>query len=371
MKIGCPKEIKIREFRVGIIPASARALVAQGHQVFVQKQAGVGSGITDEAYVAAGAQIVDTAEEIWQRSDMIVKVKEPMASEFALMRPNQILYTFLHLAAEPKLTMALLEREVTGVAYETIQIGQSLPLLKPSSEVAGRMAVQVGAYYLESHQGGKGLLLGGVTGVARGKVTILGGGVVGTNAAKIAVGMGADVTLLDTNLERLEYLDDIFAGHLKTLYSTKDAIAEHVANSDLVIGGVLIAGAKTPKLVTRDMVKTMSKDSVIVDVAVDQGGCVETMHATTHDDPIFLVDGVIHYGVSNMPGAVARTSTFALSHATMRYMCEIANLGIEGACKKFASVSLGINTYKGKLTYPAVAEATGLPYTELRSLMHL
>lgn len=369
MKIGCPKEIKVREYRVGMIPAAVKALSTAGHDVYVQKGAGIYAGIPDADYQAAGAKIRDTAEEIWQLSDMIVKVKEPMAPEFKLMRPGQILYTFLHLAAEPALTKALLERDVSGVAYETIQEGKTLPLLKPMSEVAGRMAVQVGAYYLERPQGGKGILLGGVPGVSRAKVTVLGGGIGGTNAAKIALGMGADVTVLDTNLERLEYLDHIFDGQLKTLYSTKHAIGEQVRNADLVIGCVLIAGAKAPHLVTRDMIREMTEGSVIVDLAVDQGGCVETMHATTHDDPTFVVDGVVHYGVSNMPGAVARTSTFALAHATLRYMCEIANLGLEVACRRYPALSMGLNTYKGQVTYKAVAEAMQLPFRELTTML--
>lgn len=370
MKVGCPKEIKVREYRVGMIPAAVKILSAAGHTVYIQKGAGVYAGIADADYLEAGATLIDTAEEVWHLSDMIVKVKEPLAPEYKLMKPGQVVYTFLHLAAEPALTKALLERGVSGVAYETVQeANNSLPLLKPMSEVAGRMAVQVGAYYLEKHQGGKGILLGGVTGVSKGKVTVLGGGVGGINAAKIALGMGAEVTVLDTNLERLEYLDQTFSGQIQTLYSTRHAVAAEVKKSDLVVGSVLIAGAKAPHLVTREMLRHMSEGSVIVDLAVDQGGCVETMHPTTHDDPTFMVEGVVHYGVSNMPGAVPRTSTFALAHATMRYMCEIANLGLENACKRFAALSKGLNTYKGHITYKAVAEAMQMPYREWNSLL--
>ncbi len=357
MIVGCPAEVKVREYRVGLVPSSAKMLVSAGHTVLVQKQAGVHSGISDDDYRAVGAQIVESAAEIWNKAEMIVKVKEPTPAEFGLMRSQQIIYTFLHLAADVELTKALLERSVSGVAYETIQVGNSLPLLKPSSEVAGRMAIQVGAWCLEKQQGGKGILLGGATGVPQAKVAIVGGGVVGANAAKIAVGMGANVTVLDTNLERLEHLDDIFDGKIQTLFSTPNDIAESVKKADLVVGAVLIAGARAPKLVTRELVSQMSKGSVIVDVAVDQGGCVETMHATTHDDPIFMVDGVVHYGVSNMPGAVARTSTFALAHATSPFMRQIADLGLEKALLANDALAKGLNTYKGHITYAAVAEA--------------
>lgn len=369
MIVGCPREIKVREHRVGIIPASALALVNNGHTVLVEKNAGLGSGISDAEYLAVKAQIVDSADEVWRRSDMIVKVKEPMVSEYQLMRTNQIIYTFLHLAAEPKLTAALLEREVCGVGYETIEVNKTLPLLKPSSEVAGKMSIQVGAWCLEKHQGGKGLLLGGVTGVARGNVTILGGGVVGSNAARVAIGMGANVTVIDINLERLAHLDDIFAGQLTTLFSTPHAIAQSVATADLVVGAVLIPGAKAPHLVSKEMLRDMSPGSVIVDTAVDQGGCVETIHATTHDNPTYEVDGIVHYGVSNMPGAVARTSTFALAHATLPYMLQIANLGIIRACQSSAIIRSGINTFRGQVTYEAVAKSGNFKYKALEELL--
>lgn len=369
MMIGCPAEVKIREHRVGIVPASAKILIDDGHTVLIQHNAGLGSGIEDREYEAVGAQIVSDAQSVWQRCDMIVKVKEPVKTEYALMRPGQTLYTFLHLAAERELTRCLVNQKVHGVAYETIQVGQTLPLLKPSSEVAGRMAIQVGAWCLEKHQGGKGMLLGGVPGVPKGQVTIIGGGVVGVNAAKMAVGLGARVTILDTNLARLEYLDDIFAGQVQTLYSTPHSIADSVVRADLVVGAVLVTGARAPLLVTRKMIASMSPGSVVVDVAVDQGGCVETMHATTHDDPIFTVDGVIHYGVSNMPGAVARTSTFALAHATLPYMRDLARLGVQAACRRSESLAMGLNTYNGHVTYKAVADAHGLPFVDFHKLM--
>lgn len=369
MIVGCPLEVKVREHRVGIVPASAHALAKAGHTVLIEKGAGLGSGISDQDYIAVSAQIVDTAEEVWQRSDMIVKVKEPMASEYHHMRADQILFTFLHLAADLKLTNALLERRVCGVGYETIEVNKTLPILKPMSEVAGRMSIQVGAWCLEKHQGGMGLLLGGVTGVERGNVTILGGGIVGTNAARIAVGMGANVTIIDSNLDRLEYLDNIYLGRLQTLCSTPHNIAVNVSRAALVIGAVLIPGAKAPNLITRGMLKNMQDGAVIVDVAVDQGGCVETMHPTTHDSPTFVVDGIVHYGVSNMPGAVARTSTLALAHATLPFMLQIANLGIVRAALASTSIKKGINTFQGHITYEAVANATDLPYKALEELL--
>jgi alanine dehydrogenase len=352
-----------------MVPASAQALSASGHQVVIQKGAGTGSGITDEQYQRAGAQILDTADEIWTKSDMIVKVKEPLPPEFARMREGQILYTYLHLAAAPDVTQALLDNKVAGVAYETIQVGRQLPLLKPMSEVAGKMSIQVGAWCLEAHQGGKGMLLGGVPGVAKAKVTVIGGGVVGVNAAKIAVGMGADVTILDTSLDRLEYLDDVFLGRVHTLYSAPHNVAESVIQSDLVVGAVLIAGARAPKLVTKDLLEQMEDGSVIVDVAVDQGGCVETMHPTTHDDPTFVVNGVVHYGVANMPGAVPRTSTYALAHATLPYMRMLADKGLKAAVKEDDALAKGVNTLDGHVTYEAVADALGLPYKPLEGLI--
>lgn len=369
MLIGCPTEIKVRENRVGIIPASVAALTASGHKVIVQKGAGVGSGISDEIFQAAGAEIVPTAEDVWSRADVVCKVKEPLPPEFPLMREGQILYTYLHLAPEAALTAELVKRKVTGIAYETIQVGNALPLLKPMSEVAGKMAVQVGAWCLEKAHGGKGILLGGVPGVPRAKVLIIGGGVVGVNAAKVAVGMGAEVTIVDNNLDRLEYLEDVFLGRAQTLYSTPHEIAEQCMQSDLVIGAVLIAGARAPRLVTRDILKKMENGSAIVDVAVDQGGCVETMKITTHENPTFEVDGIIHYGVANMPGAVPRTSTFALNHATFPYLKRLAEQGFKEAAKNDVPLQRGVNTHKGHVTYKAVADAHGLPYVPLHEVL--
>lgn len=369
MIIGCPTEIKTRENRVGIIPASVHELTTRGHKVIVQKGAGLGSGITDEHFVAAGAEIVATAADVWGRADVVCKVKEPLPPEFPLMREGQILYTYLHLAPEPELTKQLVARKVSGIAYETIQVGNTLPLLKPMSEVAGKMSVQVGAWCLEREHGGKGILLGGVPGVPRAKVVVIGGGVVGVNAAKVAVGMGADVTIVDSSLERLDYLEDIFMERAQTLYSTKHAIAEQVRHADLVIGAVLVAGARAPRLVTRELLGQMEPGSVIVDVAVDQGGCVETMKVTTHDNPTFVVDGVVHYGVANMPGAVPRTSTFALNHATFPYLRLLADKGLVDAVKESAPLARGVNTHKGHVTYQAVADAHGLEYAPLERVL--
>jgi alanine dehydrogenase len=367
--IGCPTEIKTRENRVGLIPASVAALTKGGHTVLIQKGAGLGSGITDDAFKAAGAEIVEGAGDVWGRSDVVCKVKEPLQPEFALMREGQLLYTYLHLAPEPELTQQLLKRKVTGIAYETIQVGNHLPLLKPMSEVAGKMAVQVGAWCLEKAHGGKGILLGGVPGVPRAKVLIIGGGVVGVNAAKVAVGMGAECTIVDNNLDRLEYLEDVFLGRAQTLYSTPHEIAEQCMQSDLVIGAVLVAGARAPKLVTRDILKRMEPGSVIVDVAVDQGGCVETMKVTTHENPTFEVDGITHYGVANMPGAVPRTSTFALNHATFPYLKMLADKGFAESVKSSQPFALGVNTHQGHVTYKAVAEAHGLAFKPLAELL--
>ncbi len=369
MIIGCPSEIKVKEYRVGLVPAAVRALVSDGHTVIIQKDAGLGSGISNELYTGAGAQLLDNAADIWARADLICKVKEPLPSEYPLMRTGQILYTYLHLAADRELTLALLEKKVSGVAYETIQVGNTLPLLKPMSEVAGRMSIQVGAWCLEKHQGGKGLLLGGVTGVPKGKVTIIGGGVVGLQACKVALGMGAQVTVLDTNNDRLEYLDHIFGERAQCLYSTPYTIAECVKESDLVVGAVLVAGARAPKLVTRELLGHMAKGSVIVDVAVDQGGCVETMHPTTHENPTFEVDGIIHYGVANMPGAVARTSTFALAQATLPYLRMLAGMGLKASMEQNKSLALGLNTHQGYLTYEAVAHAHGLAFHEYSKVL--
>ncbi len=372
MKIGLPKEIKDNEYRVGLTPAGVNALVNAGHTVFVQHTAGDGSGIPDEEYVKAGGQILDTADDIWQAGDMIVKVKEPIAPEYPRMRENHLLFTYLHLAPEGELTKQMLERNVTGVAYETITDKQGrLPLLTPMSEVAGRMSVQVGATCLEKTNGGRGVLLGGVPGVPAANVVIIGGGIVGTEAAKMAVGLGAKVTIIDKNLDRLRELDDIFLSKVQTLASSHFAISEAISHADLVIGAVLIPGAAAPKLVTREMLKLIPSGSVLVDVAVDQGGCFETTHATTHSNPTFYEEGVLHYCVANMPGAVPRTSTFALTNATLPYALALANKGFEQAIKDDAGLAEGVNTYAGKLTYEAVAESQGLEYTPLSSLINL
>ncbi len=361
MIIGVPKEIKTQEFRVGMTPAGVATAVGGGHQVLIEKAAGVGSSLPDQAYVKAGAEIVDSADEVWARGEMIVKVKEPIAPEFPRMREGQLLFTYLHLAAAQELGAELIKRKVNAVAYETIEAPDgSLPLLIPMSAVAGRMAVQAGASCLERERGGKGILLGGVPGVHRGRVAIIGGGIVGSNAARIAVGFGAQVTVLDINRNTLGYLDDIYEGRISTLYSDPHNIAEAVASSDLVVGAVLVAGARAPQLVTRDMVATMEPGSVIVDVSVDQGGCVETCHPTTHEDPTYLVDEVIHYCVANMPGAVPRTSTYALTNATMRYVMELANKGLDAAAAGDPGIALGINTYAGSVPHPAVAHALGV-----------
>ncbi len=370
MIVGIPVEVKNREYRVGMVPAGIVQLKQHGHQVIIEKDAGVGSGFTDEEFIAAGAEIVDTAEEVWKRADMIIKVKEPVASEYPYFRDGLMLFTYLHLAAVPELTRALEMSGVSSVAYETIQLSDSsLPLLKPMSEIAGRIATQKGATYLEKANGGRGVLLGGVPGTRRGKVAIIGGGVVGTNAAQIAVGMGAEVTLLDINLDRLEYLDHIFQGRLNTLYSNPGNIAETVEQSDLVVGAVLIPGAKAPHLVTEEMVATMAPGAVIVDVAIDQGGCIETVKPTTHDDPIYLKHDVVHYCVTNMPGAVSRTSTLALTNATTRYALKLADLGLEAAIREDHSLFLGVNSYKSHITYEAVAEACGVEYKPLSVLL--
>jgi alanine dehydrogenase len=370
MKIGLPKEIKDNEYRVGLTPAGVRAFTDGGHTVFVQKSAGEGSGFDDALYVKAGATILETADEIWGEGDMIVKVKEPIAPEYSRMREDQLLFTYLHLAPEPELTKQLLERKVTGVAYETITDKQGrLPLLTPMSEVAGRMSVQVGASYLEKMNGGKGILLGGVPGVPAGRVVIIGGGVVGTEAAKMAIGLGAHVTIIDKSLDRLRYLDDIFLSKVSTLASSRYQIHEAISHADLVIGAVLVVGAAAPKLVTRDMLSDIPKGSILVDVAVDQGGCFETTHATTHSNPTYYEEGVLHYCVANMPGAVPRTSTFALTNATLPYALDLANKGFRKAVGDDAGLKEGVNTYAGKLTYEAVATSQGLEYTSYDSLV--
>ncbi len=361
MKVGVPKEIKPMEFRVAMTPGGVESLVRRGHEVLVETGAGLGSGMKDEEYAAAGAKIV-SREEAWG-AEMVVKVKEPLPEEYRFLRPDLILFTYLHLAASRELTEAILKSGVTAIAYETVQLADgSLPLLVPMSEVAGRMATQVGAYYLEKPMGGRGILLGGVPGVAPGAVVILGGGTVGTNAAKIALGMGAQVYVLDVNHHRLQYLDDVFGGRLVILTSTEANLKKAVQFADLLIGAVLIPGAKAPKLVTREMVASMKEGAVIVDVAVDQGGCVETIHPTTHDQPTYVVDGVVHYGVANMPGAVPRTSTFALTNQTLPYALKLAEKGLE-ALKEDPALRKGLNAYRGELTHPAVAAAFSLAYT--------
>ena len=371
MTIGVVKEIKNNEFRVGLTPDAVSAFVQAGHPVLVEKGAGLGSGFPDEEYVQAGATLEDTAEAVWNQSGMIVKVKEPIECEYRFFRKDLILYTYLHLAADAPLTKALMESGVKAIAYETI-VGRSggLPCLTPMSEIAGRMSVQEGAKYLEKTFGGRGVLLAGVPGVARANVVILGGGNVGTNAAKMAVGLGANVTILDLNAKRLAYLDDIFGGRVQTLLSNSYNIAQAVRDADLVVGCVLIPGAKAPKLVTEEMVQTMRPGSVLVDVAIDQGGSIATIdRITTHQDPFFVKYGVLHYSVANMPGAVPRTSTLALTGATLPYALKIANLGAEAACKADPALMKGLNTYQGHLTFQAVAEAQGLPYTDPHTLL--
>jgi alanine dehydrogenase len=363
MIIGVPKEIKIGENRVGLTDAAVQQLVLEGHTVYVQKDAGVGSRITNESYAAVGGKILDTAKEVWAKAQMVVKVKEPLPEEFDHLRENLILYTYLHLGAEPKLTKALCDKKVKAIAYETIQDADgSLPLLTPMSEVAGRMATQVGATYLQKDHGGMGILLGGVTGVERARVTVIGGGVVGINSAKMAMGLGAEVTILDVNHRRLEYLDDVFQGRIRTLFSNHLNIEKSVLESHLVVGGVLVTGRKAPKLVTKEMVSRMMKGSVIVDVAVDQGGCIETCRPTSHTQPTYEVDGVIHYCVPNMPGAVARTSTYALNNATYKYCSMLARMGVEDAIAKDKALFPGLNVYGGYVAYEPVARDLDMEY---------
>lgn len=363
MIIGVPKEIKISENRVGLTEAGAKQLVLEGHTVLVEKDAGVGSGISNQQYEKVGAKIIDSKKDLYAKSEMIMKVKEPLPEEYDMMKEGQLLYTYLHLAAEPKLTRVLCERKVKAVAYETIQYDNgSLPLLTPMSEVAGRMATQIGAFYLQKDHGGKGVLLGGVTGVRPAKVTIIGGGVVGTNAAKMAVGLGAEVTILDVNHSRLEYLDDIFQGRCRTLYSNAQNIETATKEADLLIGAVLVTGAKAPTLVSKDLVVTMGKGSVVVDVAVDQGGCIETCRPTSHTNPTYEVEGVIHYCVPNMPGVVSRTSTYALTNVTLKYASMLAKLGVEDAVAKSPALMKGLNVYNGYVCYEPVAKDLGLEY---------
>jgi alanine dehydrogenase len=366
MIIGVPREIKDHETRVGLVPSAVTALREAGHEVLVESHAGEGSSITDREYMQAGAHIVEDRAEVWNKAGLVVKVKEPQPAEYGYFREGLILFTYLHLAPLPELTDALLSAKVNGVAYETIrEADRSLPLLAPMSEVAGRMSVQVGAQYLEKPNGGRGILLGGVPGVAPANVVILGGGIVGLNAAKMALGLGAHVTIIDRNLNRLRELDDIFNGQIVTLASNTWTIGENLKSADLVIGAVLIPGASAPKLVRREMIATMKRGAVVVDVAIDQGGCFETSKATTHTDPIYFVDGVLHYCVSNMPAAVPHTSTFALTNATFPYLLELANHGLEGACERHPALREGVNTYNGYVTHSGVAESQGRQWRRL------
>lgn len=372
MKIAVPKEIKNNENRVGLVPSGVRQLVQDGHEVFVQATAGEGIGISDDMYIEAGAKITPTLEDTFAAGEMIIKVKEPQPVEIALLRPHHILYTYLHLSADKELTQGLMDSGATCIAYETIQFPDgSLPLLVPMSEVAGRMATQVGAMCLQKDKGGKGLLLGGVPGVHRAKVTVIGCGIAGTNATKMAMGLGADVTCIDLNTKRLAEMDDLFDNRITTLFSNTQNIEEAVINSDLVIGAVLVPGAKAPKLVTKDMISKMENGSVVVDIAVDQGGCIETCKPTTHQNPTFEVDGVVHYCVANMPGAVPRTSTYALTNVTLKYARMIAKNGVEKSISADPALKLGVNIYKGELVYEQVARDLELPYTPLNPEKYL
>ncbi|MDJ0814970.1 MAG: alanine dehydrogenase [Desulfobacterales bacterium] len=370
MLIGILKEIKTEENRVCMTPAGVEVMKVNGHSVLVEKNAGSGSGFEDAAYLKAGAEIAETAREIFERSDMVMHVKEPLPSEYEMIREDQIVFTYLHLAAAEELTHALIKSKAVCIAYETIQkVDRSLPLLTPMSEVAGRMAIQQGAKYLEMAQGGHGVLLGGVPGVDPGNVVVIGGGIVGINAAKMACGLGAKVYILDMNLDRLRYLSDVMPANCYALFSSPATLRELIATADVVVGAVLIPGAKAPKLITREMLKTMKPGSVLVDVAIDQGGCFETSKATTHSDPIYTVDGVVHYCVANMPGAVPRTSTLALTNATLPYAVEIANKGWTRSMQENPEIKYGANVISGKVTYEAVAEAFGLDYTPIETLL--
>ena len=369
MKIGVLKEIKKQEYRVGLTPGYVKAYVNRGHDVLVEKGAGIGTGFEDSQYSAAGAIIADK-KQVFDGSDMIIKVKEPLPQEYELFNEGQILYTYLHLAASKELTVALMDRKIKAVAYETIETEKGeLPCLKPMSEIAGRLSVQEAAKYLEKPYGGRGILLGGVPGVQRGKVAIIGAGVVGANACKIAVGMGAEVTVVDIDSARLQYLEDIFGGQIGTLYSNEINIERIVAESDVIIGAVLLHGAKAPKLIRKSHLRSMKKGAVLVDVAVDQGGCMETSHPTTHDDPIYIIDGIVHYCVANMPGVVALTSTIALTNTTLKYGLMIADNGLEKACKKSAELRKGLNLYGGKCVYRNVANDLHLDYTPAESVL--
>ncbi|MDK2824196.1 MAG: alanine dehydrogenase [Clostridia bacterium] len=371
MLIGVPKEIKNNENRVAITPAGVASFINADHQVLIEKNAGVGSGISNEDYIAAGATIVEKAGDVWSQADMIMKVKEPLPVEYDYFREGLVLFTYLHLAPEPELTKALIDNKVTAIAYETVQLENgSLPLLTPMSEVAGRMAIQVGAQFLEKSKGGRGILLGGVPGVAPAKVVIIGGGIVGTNAAKMAVGLGADVTILEKSADRMRYLDDIFGSKVKTIMSNSFNIADAVKEADLLVGAVLIPGAKAPRLVTEEMVKTMQTGSVIVDVAIDQGGSIETIdRVTTHSEPVYEKYGVVHYSVANMPGAVPRTSTFALTNVTLPYALELANKGVNKAIKDNKALRYGVNVANGLVTYQAVARDLGYQYVTVEKAL--
>lgn len=370
MLIGVPKEIKANEYRVALVPAGAEALVRAGHQVVMERDAGEGSGFADELYRDAGAAIVDTAEEVWARAEMIVKVKEPIEREWPLIREGQLLFTYFHFAASEPLTRAIMDSGSVAIAYETVQLANGeLPLLTPMSEVAGRLSILEGAKYLERFYGGRGILLGGVPGVLPAKVVILGGGVVGSNAAKMAAGFGARVTILDVSLPRLRYLSDVMPANVELLFSNRYNIREQISDCDLLIGGVLLPGKKAPSLVKREDLANMLPGSVIVDVAVDQGGCVETIHPTTHEDPIYVVDDVIHYAVANMPGAVARTSTLALTNATLPYTVTLANKGWSQACRDDAALKLGINIVGGEIPYAGVAEAFGFDHVDVEQVL--
>jgi alanine dehydrogenase len=369
MRIGVPKEIKANENRVAIVPAGVHALVGDGHRVLIEAGAGLGSGITDQEFKDAGAELVPSAKDVWGRAEMIIKVKEPLSAEYGLCRPDLTVFTYFHFAASRELTDAMLKSGAACFAYETLDEGGKLPLLVPMSEVAGRMAIQVGAFCLEKAHGGRGVLLGGVPGVEPGNVVVLGGGTVGTNAAKMAAGLGAHVTILDISLDRLRYLDDVMPKNVTTVYSNAVNIHTRVRYADLVVGAVLVEGARAPILVPRPYLRDMKEGAVIVDVAVDQGGCVETIHPTTHAEPTYVVDGVVHYGVANMPGAVARTSTYALTNATLPYARRLAKLGPVDAVRKDPQLKTAVNAWKGKLTHPAVASAFGMPSQDVASLL--
>jgi alanine dehydrogenase len=370
MRIGVAKEIKPDEYRVALTPAGALELIEHGHEVAIETGAGLGSSFADDAYERVGAQIT-SVDDVWERSDLLLKVKEPIAVEYKRLRDGQILFTYLHIAADEPLTRALIDSGITAVAYETVELRGGLPLLAPMSEVAGRLAPQAGAYFLEKPQGGRGLLLGGVPGVAPGRVVIVGGGVVGYNAAVIALGLGAQVTILDRSIDRMRHLEEVLSGRVTLLMSSRLQIAASVEDADLVIGAVLVPGALAPKLVTREMIAGMKDGAVVVDVAIDQGGCFETSHATTHADPVYVVDGVTHYCVANMPGGVPITSTKALTNATLPYVEAIANKGLRAAVAADAALAKGVNVIEGKVTYEAVAEAHGLDYTPLEGVLPL